>query len=315
MAMKIFPVILLIFIQPLYAQNIPAGVKRILFLGNSITYQGNYVNDIETYFITRNPKTNTEFINAGLPSETVSGLSEEGHAGGSFPRPDLHERLERVLARTKPDLVFAGYGMNDGIYLPLDRERFDRFKAGIKWLHEMVVRSGARIIHITPAHYDELKGKSAGYENVLQHYTKWLMDQRSSAGWEVIDIFHPMKNYLDAHRKVDAKFAIQGFALAQDGIHPGEAGHWIIAKQILLYLGCKDVAKAGSMEDVLKNIPEGKKVFELVTKRQNMMRDAWLTDTKHLRPGITKGLPLDEANIISNEMKLKIDTLLFPASR
>jgi hypothetical protein len=40
-------------------------------------------------------------IDAGPPSETVSGLSEEGHAGGQFPRPDLVERLTRVLAVTK----------------------------------------------------------------------------------------------------------------------------------------------------------------------------------------------------------------------
>src|SRR2546425_2764856 len=42
-----------------------------------------------------------EFLNLGLPSETVSGLSEEGHAGGQFPRPDLLERLARVLARSE----------------------------------------------------------------------------------------------------------------------------------------------------------------------------------------------------------------------
>ena len=50
-------------------------------------------------------------------------MSEEGHAGGKFPRPDLHERLDRALPKTKPDLVFACYGMNDGIYLPLDEAR------------------------------------------------------------------------------------------------------------------------------------------------------------------------------------------------
>jgi len=33
-----------------------------------------------------------EILNLGLPSETVSGLSEPNHAGGAFPRPDLHER-------------------------------------------------------------------------------------------------------------------------------------------------------------------------------------------------------------------------------
>ena len=74
--------------------------------------------NIETWFVTRYPERQIEFINAGLPTETVSGLSEEGHAGGSFPRPDLHERLERVLPATRPDVVIACYGMNDGIYLP-----------------------------------------------------------------------------------------------------------------------------------------------------------------------------------------------------
>src|SRR5690242_18458789 len=68
-------------------------VPHILFLGNSITYAGNYITDVEAYYITHNPQKKYEFINMGLPSETVSGLSEPGHAGGKFPRPDLHERL------------------------------------------------------------------------------------------------------------------------------------------------------------------------------------------------------------------------------
>ena len=54
-------------------------------------------------------------INLGLPGETVTGLSEPGHP---FPRPNVHERFGRVLAGGKPDLVFACYGMNDGIYYP-----------------------------------------------------------------------------------------------------------------------------------------------------------------------------------------------------
>ena len=48
----------------------------------------------------------------------AESLSEPGHAGGAFPRPELYERLERVLERAKPDLIVACYGMNDGIYHP-----------------------------------------------------------------------------------------------------------------------------------------------------------------------------------------------------
>src|SRR6476620_129749 len=68
--------------------RLPDSVHRIVFLGNSITYAGNYITDIEAYFITHYPKKEYEFINMGLPSETVSGLSERGHADGKFPRPD-----------------------------------------------------------------------------------------------------------------------------------------------------------------------------------------------------------------------------------
>ncbi|MDQ6813524.1 MAG: G-D-S-L family lipolytic protein, partial [Bacteroidota bacterium] len=139
-----------------FAQPLAAGVKRILFLGNSITWAGNYVNDVEAFIRVQHPVRELEFINAGLSSETVSGLSEPGHAGGSFPRPDLHERLARVLTQTKPDLVFACYGMNDGIYMPFDLDRFQKFKDGINWLHAEVTKTGARLIHLTPPYYDEV---------------------------------------------------------------------------------------------------------------------------------------------------------------
>src|SRR6266550_8676496 len=125
---------------------LPAKVKRVIFLGDSITYSGGYVTLVEAYFVTRYPGRTIEFINVGLPSETVSGLSEEGHAGGQFPRPDLHERLRRVIEQTKPDLVFACYGMNDGIYLPLNEERFAKFRKGMIWLHKQVTKAGALMI-------------------------------------------------------------------------------------------------------------------------------------------------------------------------
>src|SRR5882757_7566798 len=123
---------LLALLLPLRAaDDFLPGVKRILVLGDSITYSVQYVDDLELYLFCRYPGRKFEVINVGLPSETVSGLTEDGHAGGKFPRPDLHERLDRVLAKTKPDLVLACYGMHDGIYLPLDEERYAKFRDGI----------------------------------------------------------------------------------------------------------------------------------------------------------------------------------------
>src|SRR3954466_4845697 len=98
--------------------------RRVVFLGDSITQAGGYVGIVDYYLERLHPDKDFDVLGLGLASETLSGLSEEGHAGGKFPRPCLAERLGRVLEKAKPDVVFACYGMNDGIYQPLDRDRF-----------------------------------------------------------------------------------------------------------------------------------------------------------------------------------------------
>ena len=219
----------------------------------------------------------------------MSGLSEEGHAGGQFPRPDLHERLARVLARTKPDVVIACYGMNDGIYLPYSDERFQKFKDGILWLRQQVSESGAKLIHMTPPTFDELKGGHPGYSQTLDRYAEWLMAQRA-AGWDVIDLHGPMNRYLSEHRKLDPDFFLAG-----DGVHANEIGHWIMARQLLLHLGAKDLTDVDSAKAMLATHPDGEGLLKLVEQRQRTLKDAWLTATGHQRPGMSKGLPLDQA--------------------
>jgi len=158
--------------------------------------------------------------------------------------------------------------------------------------------------------FDELRGGDPGYAAVLDRYAKWLLSLRHSLGYQVIDVHFPMKKYLDAHRKVDAKFNLDGFALTTDGVHPAELGHWIMARQILLYLDCTEVANSPGIEQALTKTPNGIKLLKLITDRQNMLRDAWLTATKYKRPGLPVGLPLDEATKRSDEMGRSIDSLL-----
>jgi hypothetical protein len=63
------------------AQSLLPDVKRILILGDSITHSGQYIGFLETVLIADTDRR-YEIIGSGLSSETVSGLSEEGHAGG-----------------------------------------------------------------------------------------------------------------------------------------------------------------------------------------------------------------------------------------
>jgi hypothetical protein len=143
--------------------------NRILLLGDSITASGGYIAHFDAWLVAQKwdrvlPAKNQTptVINCGLQSETVSGLSEDGHAGGKFPRPDLFERLDRVLALAKPDLVFACYGMNCGIYLPFDGERFAKYQEGWKKLKTKVEAAGGKLIIITPPFYDDLRSSKQG---------------------------------------------------------------------------------------------------------------------------------------------------------
>ncbi len=294
------------FAQKKHVSPFPDGVKRVLFIGNSITYAGEFVTDVEAYLTTRYPGMDVEFINVGLPSETVSGLSEPGHADGKFPRPDLHERLDRVLRQTKPDWVIACYGMNDGIYLPIDEKRFQKYKDGIRWLHKTVLRSGVKkIIHLTPPVFDERKGGHPGYAHVLDIYSEWLLKQRTASHWDVADIHGAMKMYQDERIKKDPSFA-----LAADGVHPGETGHWVMAKAILQYLGETDVSKWESVKDALSPVPNGEHILKLIGERQEIMKDACLTRTGHRRPGMKEGMPLEEAQMRAREIGLQVEGLM-----
>ncbi|WP_460966639.1 SGNH/GDSL hydrolase family protein [Spirosoma migulaei] len=283
----------------------PKDTRRILFLGNSITYAGTYVTAIEAYFIAHYPTQSFEFINVGLPSETVSGLSEPNHADGRFPRPDLHERLARVLEQTRPDVVFACYGMNDGIYLPLDEARFRPYREGQKWLHTELEKIGAkRIIFLTPPVHDDKKLGTQGYNLTLDKYAEWLLAQRDSLKWEVADIHFPMKRYLEEKRKIDPSFK-----LANDGVHPGDEGHWLMAQAALNYLG-ENVANTSDIHTALLVTPHGEDILKLVSERQAIMKDAWLSATGHKRPEMRQGIPLTEARKRYDELEEKIRSVV-----
>lgn len=281
-------------------------IKRVLFLGNSITYAGGFVNMFETYCIATSPAHQFEVINEGLPSETVSGLSEVGHADGKFSRPCLFTRLPLVLEKTKADMVFACYGMNDGIYLPFDEERFNAYKTGMLKLHDALEASGVkRIIFMTPPVHDDQSLGVGGYNKVLDRYADWLLQQRKERKWEVVDLHFPMKEYLINKKKIEPDFK-----LANDGVHPGELGHWLMARPILSYIGANELRDIPTWDDYLESKPFLPELYDLVTKRQAKMKDAWLTATKHDRPGMTPGLPMKEARKFYDDMERKIQELL-----
>ncbi|MDB5350376.1 MAG: hypothetical protein JWN86_1623 [Planctomycetota bacterium] len=220
----------------------PLGdAHRVLILGDSITAAGRYTAYIESYFATRFPDREIEFINLGLPSETVSGLSEPTHP---WPRPSVHERLERALTRIKPDVVMACYGMNDGIYAPFSEARLAKYQDAYLKLVSRCREDGIRTFVVTPPPFDAepirstvqplgaakygWTGPYANYEDdVLKRYAAWLTTL-NGVGFSAIDTHTPIRAHL---AKAQAKE--KGYRLAGDGVHLDSSGQWLIAQAIL----------------------------------------------------------------------------------
>src|SRR5262245_7427869 len=279
---------------PLAAQDAESlAGKRVVFLGDSNTQAGGYV-AFTTYYLEKlYPKKDFDIIGLGLASETLSGLSEDGHAGGKFPRPCLFERLGRALEKARPEVVFACYGMNDGIYQPLDKDRFAAFKNGVTKLIEQCKESGVRqIFLITPPIYDVVPKKDEfNYDTVLTEYAKWEMSLKAP-GVHAIDLHTAMRKARDRRTEPYSK----------DKVHPGDDGHLLMARTILAAL---DVQAPDEPVATIKADP----LFKLVEQKRGLRSAAWMKHIGYTREKSVRPEPLGSAESDAAKLQEKIDAL------
>jgi lysophospholipase L1-like esterase len=267
--------------------------KRVVFLGDSITLSGGYV-AFTTYYLERlYPKNDFDFLGLGLASETLSGLSEDGHAGGMFPRPCLFERLGRLLARARPEVVFACYGMNDGIYQPFDKDRFAAFQTGVKRLIEQCRAAGVKqIFLVTPPIYDFVsKPGEFNYDTVLTEYSRWETNLQER-GLTIIDLHTAMRKARDG----------RDTAFSPDRVHPGDDGHLLMARTILAAL---DVNPPDETVATIKANP----VYKLVEQKRALRSAAWMRHVGYTRERTIKPEPLGTVEADAARVQEQIDAL------
>jgi lysophospholipase L1-like esterase len=286
--------VLAMLVVPTLAQDVDSlAGKRTVFLGDSITQAGGYVTFTAYYLERMYPQKRFDIYGLGLASETVSGLSEANHAGGAFPRPCLFERLGRLLERVKPDVVFACYGINDGIYQPLDADRFAAFRRGITRLIDRCKAVGVKeVFLITPPIYDfSPKAGEFNYDDVLTEYTAWEMTLKIP-GVHVIDLHTAMRKARDARTEVFSK----------DRVHPGDEGHLLMAKTILAGVGVRIPAEKPAAT-------EADPLFKLVAEKRALRSARWMEHIGYTRERTVRAQPLGTTEVDAAKIQEKIDKL------
>jgi lysophospholipase L1-like esterase len=287
---------LLLTITLLFSGFSAEARERWLFLGDSITQAGHYVDYIETWLLLNEAEA-PEIINLGLSSETVSGLSEPDHP---FPRPYLHTRLDRALKRTNPDLVIACYGMNCGIYHPFSKDRFDAYKTGINKLVSDAQAIGAKVILITPPPYaGRVKPKApptdgedfgykhpaADYNEVLAKYGEWILSLNGKDGVRAFTLRPPIEKFMEQ-------------CYPREPVHPNHYGHELMAEAFLQSL--KKKTGSNLLESGISphsDNPQWDKILGLVSQQRLTYDRALLNDIGHGNPNVMKNktLPVTEA--------------------
>jgi hypothetical protein len=265
--------------------DIVLGAKRVLVLGDAITHDGRWLANVVAWMEKRG--TVAEVIDAGLPGETLSGMTVASDGAAGRLRPDLSGRLDDVLRIVRPDVVLACAGTQCGLYQPLDDDRFAGFKAGIERLHAAVAMTGATIVHLTPPVYDQRpdtpsRAGNTDYDAVLEAYATWLVSKRAD-GWLVIDVHGPMKSILTA-----ARAGNPAVVFAPNAVDPNAEGHWAISRAVLRGFGDEAAAADETPAALAAFLPE-------VTRRLHLLRDAYVAASGPLPPGLPPGLPIAEA--------------------
>ena len=310
-----FALILLVCSSVFFAQDnqsILLSGQRILILGDSITMDGTYVSFMEYYLESLYPDKKFDIISIGLGGETTCGLTEPGH----FKRPCIFNRLDSALSEIKPEIVFACYGMNDGLYNPQSRKRFQAYKDGILKLIKKIKATGAKVIILTPTVFDPLripekvlKDNEKGYtyskpyykyDNVLSDYSNWIMSIKIK-DVQMIDLHSPMKKYLLKRHKADPNFFIN-----KDGIHPTPFGHLFMTRIILKKTGIPIRIK--NLDNEFKR-DTSDTLFKLINKQRQIRSQGWLEYIGYTARKTVKINDIDSTEIKVSELQKQIDKL------
>jgi len=227
--------------------------EKVAFVGNSITEQGYYESYVWLYYMLHYPGRRITVYNCGI--------------GGDRAKNILYRLDDDVFAK-KPTTICLTFGMNDSGYFEfLSADADATAKARVMESRLFFDTIGQKLKAYTPAKkilitsplYDETVKNPKNYfpkKSLAMGEISAFQEQAAiSNHWGFVDFFHPMTEITLREQKRDSTFTLTG----PDRIHPGNAGHFVMA-----YLFLKTQGLAGKpVADIIIDAV-GKKVGKAV---------------------------------------------------
>lgn len=224
---------------------------RVVIIGDSITEQHLYSNYVEMWTVSRFPKWNVTFRNAGISGDRSTG-------GNS--------RFKRDVLVHQPTAMTVDFGMNDGNYRPFDEPGFKTYMGGLQGMADQAKAAKIRVAWITPSPVEKAEEGPAieGYNQTLEKYSAGVKQIVANSGGLFVDQFHPFVAAIDKARDEQPTNRIGG----GDAVHPGPPGQALMAWAILKGLGFPRLVSQVEIDAALPKVvtSENCRVSELAAK-------------------------------------------------
>ena len=216
----------------------------VVFLGDSITEQKLYTTYVEAYILTRFPSSKFTFRNVGWGGDTAwlrkrfpTNEKDLFAATGNLSVLDemvgnaVGAGLARDVLPLKPTVVTVDFSMNDHAYQAFRPDIFRAHVRSQKEIVDVLKKNGARVALLTtqpiedkrPDPDKDIKNQS------LRKFSDGIKEVADKEGATFVDQFDPYMAIMMKARAEKPDAHIGG----GDAVHPGPAGHTIMAWSIL----------------------------------------------------------------------------------
>ncbi len=209
----------------------PEGVllkvgDRVALCGDSITEQKMYSRIMETYLTVCVPQLQVTVRQFGWSGERVPGLLA---------------RMENDVLRFAPTVATTCYGMNDHRYQPYQeqygREYHDTSRAVIRLFQQhgvRVIQGSPGTVGKMPAWVKQAQGTVEDLNHSLAEFRNIGVRLAAEEHVAFADVFCPMLvGGFEAKQRCGPDYMLSG----KDGVHPGWAGHLVMAYAFLKAMG------------------------------------------------------------------------------
>jgi len=250
--------------KPVKAPQPPGPVlrqgDRLAICGDSITEQKMYSRLMEDYLTMCVPELKVTVRQYGWGGERAPGFLA---------------RMTNDCLRFKPTIATTCYGMNDHEYRPYEDRIGQTYQENSEAIIKAFKANGVRVIQGSPGCVGKVPGWNKHPEYALTDLNLNLCNLRNIGveialkdGAGFADVFWPMLTAgVAAQKKYGTNYAIAG----NDGVHPGWAGHTVMAYAFLKALGLNgDIGTF--VVDLRKNKMMASKGHELVSAKDGVFQ-------------------------------------------